>query len=68
MQWQQRYCSNARFLLKTDDDVVIHLQRLEYFIEEIIEPIVANSQSKGNIFGSITDTGAAVNREPSSKW
>lgn len=32
-QWQQEYCQNAEWLLKADDDTVVLLPRLQYWID-----------------------------------
>ncbi|KAL3088211.1 hypothetical protein niasHT_021871 [Heterodera trifolii] len=31
--WQQRHCANAKWMLKMDDDTVIHLPRMAHWIE-----------------------------------
>ncbi|XP_015112319.1 beta-1,3-galactosyltransferase 5 isoform X2 [Diachasma alloeum] len=34
LEWVDTYCSNAKFLLKTDDDIFINIPRLLSFVEE----------------------------------
>ncbi|KAI6185775.1 Beta-1,3-galactosyltransferase 5 isoform X2 [Aphelenchoides besseyi] len=31
--WQQKFCPQARYLLKTDDDTVVDLGRMNYFVQ-----------------------------------
>ncbi|KAH7700813.1 UDP-GlcNAc:betaGal beta-1,3-N-acetylglucosaminyltransferase 5-like protein, partial [Aphelenchoides avenae] len=38
MRWQQTFCAQAAFLLKTDDDTVIHIPRLLHHIENRFRP------------------------------
>jgi len=38
-QWQQTFCKNAQFFVKVDDDVVVDLPRLQYWIEKKISPL-----------------------------
>ncbi|KAI6175081.1 Hexosyltransferase [Aphelenchoides bicaudatus] len=37
--WQQTFCPNAKYLLKTDDDTVVYLKRLDHFIQKEFEPV-----------------------------
>uniref|UniRef100_A0A915DSX4 Hexosyltransferase n=1 Tax=Ditylenchus dipsaci TaxID=166011 RepID=A0A915DSX4_9BILA len=37
--WQQTFCSNVKFVMKLDDDVIIDLQRLQYWIDKKMEPL-----------------------------
>jgi hypothetical protein len=39
-QWQQTFCSSAKFLLKIDDDLVVDLDRLDFWIKNRYEPIL----------------------------
>uniref|UniRef100_A0AC34F1L3 Hexosyltransferase n=1 Tax=Panagrolaimus sp. ES5 TaxID=591445 RepID=A0AC34F1L3_9BILA len=32
-QWTQKYCPKAKYLLKTDDDTVVDVKRMQYWIE-----------------------------------
>lgn len=35
LEWTRQYCSSARYLLKTDDDMFIDIQRLLRFIDKV---------------------------------
>lgn len=35
LEWTKQYCSSARYLLKTDDDMFIDIQRLLRFIDKV---------------------------------
>ncbi|KAF7631181.1 Hexosyltransferase [Meloidogyne graminicola] len=32
LQWQQTFCPQAKYVMKTDDDTVVHLERLDFWI------------------------------------
>ena len=36
MKWASNFCPNAKFFLKTDDDVAVNTLRLIDYLEEII--------------------------------
>ncbi|KAH7723856.1 beta-1,3-galactosyltransferase [Aphelenchoides avenae] len=50
MQWQQRFCPQAAFLLKTDDDTTVHIARLKHHIASRFKPAINGTKA---IFGSV---------------
>ncbi|KAI6204037.1 Hexosyltransferase [Aphelenchoides besseyi] len=38
--WQQRFCSQARYFLKTDDDTVVDLNRLDHYVRTEFDPLL----------------------------
>ncbi|KAH7701016.1 Glycosyl transferase [Aphelenchoides avenae] len=64
MQWQQTFCPQAAFLLKTDDDTTVHVTRLLHHIESRFRP--AMNGTKG-IF-CLMKPPIAVYRDRNSKW
>jgi len=63
-QWQQAYCPLAKHVLKTDDDTVVDLERLQYWIREKFSN---RSQSRMSVFGGMWK-GAKPNRDSTHKW
>ncbi|KAI6212730.1 Hexosyltransferase [Aphelenchoides besseyi] len=40
--WQQKFCPQARYLLKTDDDTVVDLSRMNYFVQSEFNALLKN--------------------------
>ncbi|KAL3105959.1 hypothetical protein niasHT_025016 [Heterodera trifolii] len=40
LQWQQSFCAGAQWVMKADDDSIVHLRRLAYWTEKKFRPIV----------------------------
>ncbi|KAI6198858.1 Glyco-tran-10-N domain-containing protein [Aphelenchoides besseyi] len=38
--WQQKFCPQARYLLKTDDDTAVDLGRMNYFVQTEFNPLL----------------------------
>uniref|UniRef100_A0A914PWS4 Hexosyltransferase n=1 Tax=Panagrolaimus davidi TaxID=227884 RepID=A0A914PWS4_9BILA len=66
LQWQKRYCPKTEYLLKTDDDTVVDVNRLLYWIENDYKNITQNFENKV-IFGKIWSK-TLPKRDPSKKW
>ena len=61
--WLNQFCKNAKFLLKVDDDVFVHLEKLLELIRELL-----NSNEKPRIIvGHIVQNWKPV-RDPKSKY
>jgi hypothetical protein len=65
LQWKQAYCAKTLYTLKTDDDTIVHVQRLLYWIRKKFNRIV--SKKPRTIFGRIF-AGTKVNRDPKKPW
>lgn len=66
MNWQQKYCPNVEFLLKADDDTVVHLQRLNFFIEKYLRTKL-NETTRSVAFCKHW-SGVPVRRDVKDKW
>ncbi|KAH7723867.1 Glycosyl transferase [Aphelenchoides avenae] len=64
MQWQQSFCPQASFWLKTDDDTTIHVTRLLHHIERRFVPAMDGTKA---IFCSV-HLSVPVSRDRSNKW
>ena len=62
MRWTAIYCSNSRFILKIDDDIVLNVNPLLNYLEQI-----QNEFMKNTIFGMVYKN-APVCRDKSSKF
>ncbi|ETN85343.1 N-acetyllactosaminide 3-alpha-galactosyltransferase [Necator americanus] len=60
MLFFQRYCSKANFLMKIDDDVIIHLDRM-------IQRWDATANDEKSIFGLVWEEHQPI-RDPKNKW
>ncbi|KAI6237954.1 Beta-1,3-galactosyltransferase 1-like isoform X4 [Aphelenchoides besseyi] len=38
--WQQKFCPQARYLLKTDDDTVVDLSRMDHYVQTEFNPLL----------------------------
>lgn len=70
MQWQQTFCSEAKFLLKIDDDLVADLPRLGHWIEQKLAPKLAKEPKVvyGHVLARKFGNAQQVIRDPESKW
>uniref|UniRef100_A0A183BUQ6 Hexosyltransferase n=1 Tax=Globodera pallida TaxID=36090 RepID=A0A183BUQ6_GLOPA len=64
-QWQQRFCRNAKFVLKTDDDAVVDVERLSWWIDHEFARKVALYPA--SVFGGLW-RGVKVIRERTHQW
>ncbi|KAH7702246.1 beta-1,3-galactosyltransferase 1-like protein, partial [Aphelenchoides avenae] len=62
MQWQQIFCAQAAFLLKTDDDTVVHIPRLLHHIEKRFRPAMNWTKA---VFGYILTSSPVLH---SGRW
>ncbi|XP_063439527.1 beta-1,3-galactosyltransferase 5-like [Mytilus trossulus] len=60
-QWATKHCRNAQFVMKTDDDVYVHIPRLKRVITE-------NSNALQNAVGGSCHRVASPIRDKRSKW
>ncbi|KAI1720691.1 galactosyltransferase domain-containing protein [Ditylenchus destructor] len=65
LTWQQNFCSNAKFILKTDDDTVVDISRLNTWIDYSLEKIHRSIHKI--IFGGIWK-GTKPIRTKTHKW
>ncbi|KAE9548713.1 hypothetical protein FO519_008074 [Halicephalobus sp. NKZ332] len=65
LNWQQTYCPNVSYVLKSDDDTVVHLPRLKSFMENYLNAKV--DQSGKSIFGRVW-TKVHPRTSPTDKW
>ncbi|CAK5096223.1 unnamed protein product [Meloidogyne enterolobii] len=66
-QWQQKFCSNAEFVMKTDDDTIVDLPRLEFWIEKKFNNDIAQIPNKAAFFGMRLENLPPI-RNPGHKW
>ncbi|RNA03629.1 beta-1-3-galactosyltransferase 1-like [Brachionus plicatilis] len=59
LKWLTEYCSNAKFALKTDDDVVVNMPVLERYIEKL---------ECDKVYMGYTEVRPRVNRKKESKF
>uniref|UniRef100_A0A183CBQ9 Hexosyltransferase n=1 Tax=Globodera pallida TaxID=36090 RepID=A0A183CBQ9_GLOPA len=65
LQWQQNFCAGAEFLMKTDDDTIVHLPRLDHWIEHKFRP--ALKKQLATYFGWII-SGVKPIRQKGHRW
>jgi beta-1,3-galactosyltransferase 1 len=65
LQWQQAFCPQAEWIMKTDDDMVVHLPRLSYWIERKFTAELLNNPA--TYFGYLI-AGVQPVRDPQNKW
>ncbi|VDK68965.1 unnamed protein product [Anisakis simplex] len=58
-QYKEYFCKNAQYLAKTDDDVVIDIDRLASSLDRF--------RGENSIFGNVYDDSAPI-RDPRKKW
>ncbi|KAH7721331.1 Glycosyl transferase [Aphelenchoides avenae] len=64
MQWQQTFCPQAAFWLKTDDDTTVHVARLLHHIERRFKPEMYGTKA---IFCLVIPPNP-VHRNRTNKW
>uniref|UniRef100_A0A914H2G6 Hexosyltransferase n=1 Tax=Globodera rostochiensis TaxID=31243 RepID=A0A914H2G6_GLORO len=65
LEWQQSFCANAKWVMKVDDDALVHLRRLAHWTEKKFRQIVV--QNPLVYFGNIFHL-SRPHRRPQSKW
>ncbi|KAL3106991.1 hypothetical protein niasHT_019387 [Heterodera trifolii] len=65
LQWQQSFCAGAEWVMKADDDSIVHLRRLAYWTENKFRPIA--QQNPLVYFGHLNYWPNPI-RDPKSKW
>ncbi|KAL3082971.1 hypothetical protein niasHS_010773 [Heterodera schachtii] len=65
LQWQRHFCDNAKFVLKTDDDSVVDVGRLRWWVDHEFARRVATHPA--SVFGGMWK-GVKVNREKTHRW
>uniref|UniRef100_A0A1I8B664 Hexosyltransferase n=1 Tax=Meloidogyne hapla TaxID=6305 RepID=A0A1I8B664_MELHA len=63
-QWQQKFCSNSEFVMKTDDDTIVDLPRWEFWIEKKFKKDLENGPA---FFGVVYAENKPI-RDPKNKW
>ncbi|KAI1697870.1 galactosyltransferase domain-containing protein [Ditylenchus destructor] len=63
--WQQTFCKEVDYILKADDDTIVDLERLLYWIDNKMASIKQDQSSL--IFGRIEKWGWPI-RSPGRKW
>ena len=63
LHWMNQHCPKASFVMKSDDDVMIHIHKVIHFLQEIDQ----SESDLANFFFCLTVTTAPF-REPTSKW
>ena len=66
MNWQQAYCPDIEYLLKTDDDTVVNINRLQYWINKDFNN-VSRAFNQRVIFGKVWSR-ALPKRKSTGKW
>ncbi|XP_078661225.1 beta-1,3-galactosyltransferase 1-like [Branchiostoma floridae x Branchiostoma belcheri] len=62
LKWAFTYCPNAKFLLKTDDDVFVNPYRLMYYLRD------QQSKNASKLVTGWVYTGGKPVRDPNSPW
>jgi hypothetical protein len=63
LAWISKYCKNVRYVLKTDDDIMVFPERVAEFLEKLTR------QEERNLYTGHTVTGRnGVIRDESSRW
>ncbi|KAL3076946.1 hypothetical protein niasHT_040173 [Heterodera trifolii] len=65
LKWQQLFCANAKWVMKVDDDAIVHLQRLAHWTENKLNRIV--EQNLLVHFGNVQYSAKPI-RDPNHKW
>ena len=66
-QWQQKFCSNAEFVMKTDDDTIVDLPRLEFWIDKKFKYDIDQIHNKAAFFGMRLENLPPI-RDLGHKW
>uniref|UniRef100_A0A1I8C2V0 Hexosyltransferase n=1 Tax=Meloidogyne hapla TaxID=6305 RepID=A0A1I8C2V0_MELHA len=65
LQWQQAFCPQTKWIMKTDDDTIVHLPRLNHWIDKKFTKEI--EKNKAMYFGWII-SGVGPIRDPKHKW
>uniref|UniRef100_A0A915LFA0 Hexosyltransferase n=1 Tax=Meloidogyne javanica TaxID=6303 RepID=A0A915LFA0_MELJA len=65
LQWQQAFCPQTKWIMKTDDDTIVHLPRLNNWIDKKFTREI--EKNKAMYFGWII-SGVGPIRDPKHKW
>uniref|UniRef100_A0A914H244 Hexosyltransferase n=2 Tax=Globodera rostochiensis TaxID=31243 RepID=A0A914H244_GLORO len=65
LKWQQSFCANAKWVMKVDDDALVHLRRLAHWTEKKLRPIVV--QNPLVYFGNVHHLTGPF-RDPQHSW
>uniref|UniRef100_A0A914N3P1 Hexosyltransferase n=1 Tax=Meloidogyne incognita TaxID=6306 RepID=A0A914N3P1_MELIC len=65
LQWQQTFCPQTKWIMKTDDDTIVHLPRLNNWIDKKFTKEI--EKNKAMYFGWII-SGVGPIRDPKHKW
>ncbi|KAI6179945.1 Hexosyltransferase [Aphelenchoides besseyi] len=63
--WQQQFCSHVRYLLKTDDDTVVDLNRLDHYVRTEFNPLLVEHPKS---FFCNRWKGHKPFRDPNNRW
>ncbi|CAK5114006.1 unnamed protein product [Meloidogyne enterolobii] len=66
-QWQQKWCRNAEYVMKIDDDVIIDLPRWAFWNEHKFKKQLTETKNGLAFFGYLVGETPTI-REKSSKW
>jgi len=64
--WQQEFCPQAKYVLKTDDDTVVHLGRLDHWIKRKFDVELKN-KNEATCFGCPVINSKPI-REEYHRW
>uniref|UniRef100_A0A914I305 Hexosyltransferase n=1 Tax=Globodera rostochiensis TaxID=31243 RepID=A0A914I305_GLORO len=64
-EWQQSFCANAKWVMKVDDDALVHLRRLAHWTEKKFRPIAVKNPLV--YFGELFHQ-TLPKRDPKNKW
>ncbi|KAL3086379.1 hypothetical protein niasHT_033497 [Heterodera trifolii] len=65
LQWQQSFCKSAEWVMKADDDAVVHLRRLSHWVDAKFRPIAAKNPL---IYFGLVLFNPNPDRNTNSKW
>nr|CAD2196781.1 unnamed protein product [Meloidogyne enterolobii] len=66
-QWQQKWCPNAEYVMKTDDDAIIDLPRWAFWNENKFKKQLKETGTGLAFFGYLVDETPTI-REKDNKW
>ncbi|KAF7637135.1 Hexosyltransferase [Meloidogyne graminicola] len=66
-QWQQKWCPNAEYIMKTDDDTIVDLPRWEFWTDRKFKKDVEKVPNKAVFFGMRLEEIEPI-RDPNHKW
>lgn len=65
LEWVDRFCPQATFVLKQDDDIIVDYFQLDVLLGQ--PPFASVVEDKGQILGKVLHHQTVI-RDPSSKW